>query len=73
MAIAYQPAMTPGPVRTRPVLPKSPHELVPVDLPPRRWTLTRLAALLAATAACAALVSAVVIGAALFTLFNFGS
>lgn len=73
MAIAYQPAMTPDPIRTRAVLPKSPHEVVPVDLPPRQWTLLRLGALLAATAACAALVSAIVVGAALFTLFNFGS
>jgi hypothetical protein len=73
MAIAYQPAMTPDPIRARSVLPRSPHGLVPVNLPPRAWTFARLAGLLAATAVCVALVSAVVAGAALFTLFNFGS
>jgi hypothetical protein len=72
VAIAPQPAMTPDPVSTRPALPRSPHAQVPVDLPPRGWTAAHIVGLVAGTALCAALATAVVAGCVLFALLNFG-
>lgn len=70
MAIAYQPAMTPDPVSARPERRRGPHELIAVDLPPKSWTALRLGALLAATAICVALATAIVAGTALFAVLN---
>jgi hypothetical protein len=72
MAIAHQPAMTTDPVSTRPALPPRPREHALVALPPRLLTAVRLVALLAATAVCVAVVTAVVAGTALFAILNFG-
>jgi len=41
-----------------------------VDLPPRAWTAARIVGLVAATAFCAALAIALVVGTALFALMN---
>ena len=70
MVIAYQPATTPDPVSARPAFPRGPHELVRVDRPRRSWTALRLTALVAATAICVALATAIVAGTALFALLN---
>ena len=72
MAIAHQPATTADPVSTRPALPPRPREHTLVAVPPRGLTAIRLMALLAATAVCVALVTAVVAGTALFAILNFG-
>jgi hypothetical protein len=72
MAIAHQPAMAPDPVSTRRALPRNPHARVPVDLPSRGWAAVHLAGLVAGTALCAALATAVVAGCVLFALLNFG-
>ena len=81
MAIAHQPATTAGPVSTRPPVAtpdatraggtqpapvRSAHALVLVEEPVRAWTVVKIAALLAITALSAAMVAAIVFGAALF-------
>jgi hypothetical protein len=71
VAIAHQPAMTAEPTSTRPVLPRSPHEPVLVRQPPRTWTVFKISGLLALTALGVALGTAMVAGAALFTILNF--
>lgn len=71
LTIAYQPATAPDPVSARPVLPRGPHELVPVRLPRRGFTSARLAGLLAATAVCVALATVVAAGILLFALVNY--
>ena len=71
MAIAYQPATTPEPLPARPAVRRSPHERVPVDLPPRAFTAARILGLLAATALCVAVATAIVAGTALFAILNF--
>jgi len=50
----------------------SPHELVPVEPPKRAWTLAKIAGLLAVTGVGVTLLLAIVVGAALFALLNFG-
>lgn len=72
MAIAHQPATTADPVSTRPELPGRPRGHTLVALPARSLTVVRLAALLVATAGCVALATAIVAGAALFAILNFG-
>jgi hypothetical protein len=72
VTIAPQPAMTPDPVSARPALPRSPHAQVPVDLPHRGWTAAHIVGLVAGTALCTALATAVVAGCVLFALLNFG-
>lgn len=72
MAIAHQPATTPDPASARPELRRSPRAPVPVDLRSRGWTAAHLAGLVAGTALCAALATAVVVGSLLFALLNFG-
>ena len=76
MAIAYQPVTAPDPISTRPAGSRRPYRVVPyrmvaADRPGRLWTAVRIVTLVAATALCVALATAVVAGAALFALLNF--
>ena len=69
MAIAYQPVTAPQPISTRPR--RAPRAgTVPIELPSRAWTTARIIALVAATAFCMALATAVVVGTAFFALLN---
>ena len=72
MNIAYQPATTTGRLRRGPRPSRSPHELVLVEEPSRAVTFAKIAGLLAVTAFCAALATAIVAGTAFFALLNFG-
>ena len=76
MAIAYQPVTAPDPISTRPAGSRRPFQVVPyrmvaADRPGRLWTAFRIVALVAATAFCVALATAIVAGSALFALLNF--
>jgi hypothetical protein len=71
VTIAYQPVTTQQEIPARPPLPRRPHGLVPVDLPSRASTATRIVGLVAATSMCMALVIAFVAGMALLALVNF--
>jgi hypothetical protein len=76
VAIAYQPVTAPDPISTRPAGSRRPYRVVPyrmvaTDRPGRLWTAVRIVTLVAATALCVALATAVVAGAALFALLNF--
>jgi hypothetical protein len=76
VAIAYQPVTAPAPISTRPAPARRPYRVVPyrmvaADRPARLWTAVRIVTLVAATALCVALATAVVAGAALFALLNF--
>ena len=70
MAIAPQSAMSEERVRPRPPIVRSPHELVPVDSPPRARTLAKIIGLVAIAALGTAFVVAIVVGSALFLLFS---
>ena len=77
MSIAYQPAMTAEPVRTRPISTHpepgragSPHTFVLVEEPARAWTIVKIVGLVALTALSAALATAIVLGGALFAVLN---
>ena len=79
MSIAYQPAMTAEPVRTRPLSTHpepgragSPHSLVLVEEPARAWTIAKIGGLVAITAFSAALATAIILGGALFAVLNLG-
>jgi len=72
VAIAPQPAMTTRPASARPVAPSaSPHDLVHVVEPPRAWTLTKIAVLLAFTAAGIAVTVAIFAATAYFAVASF--
>ena len=76
MAIAYQPVTVPDAISTRPAGSRRPYRVVPyrmvaADRPGRLWTAVRIVTLVAATALCVALATAVVAGTALFALLNF--
>lgn len=71
MAIAYQPVMAPERISTRPARPRRVLvRTVPVAVPTRAWTTARIAGLIAATALCVALATAIVVGSAFFALLN---
>jgi len=76
VAIAYQPVTAPDPIYARPITTRpdsrrSKHGRVEVELPSRAWTTVRILGLVAATAMCVAILGAVVVGTALFTLLNY--
>ena len=76
VAIAYQPVTAPDPISTRPAGSRRPFRVVPyrmvaADRPGRLWTAVRIVTLVAATAFCVALATAIVAGTALFALLNF--
>jgi hypothetical protein len=70
VTIAHQPVTAPAPVSTRPSLARIQYGRETDDLPPGAWTAARIVGLVAATACCAALATAVVVGTALFALMN---
>ena len=71
-AIAYQPVMVPTRVWTRPARPRVWYRRMVARRPSRAWALVRLVGLVVATALGAALVTALVAGAALFALMTLG-
>jgi hypothetical protein len=76
VAIAYQPVTAPDPIYARPISTRpdsrrSQHGRVAVELPSRAWTTLRIVGLVATTAMCVAILSAVVVGTALFALLNY--
>src|SRR4029079_2863260 len=66
--IAYQPATSADAHSARPQLARAPHELVLTEEPSRARTFAKIVGLLAITALCAALATAIVAGTALFAL-----
>ena len=70
MTIAHQPVTARAGSRRGGPLPRVLHGFMTVDLPPRAWTAARIVGLVAATAFCAALATALVVGTALFALMN---